>query len=305
MVFEIILRYFIKVTKNRKIDFFVFACMISASIWVPWINKNIYIGNVCPNTWHNPTILMVRPFAYYAVIKCMNIMGTPFSWEEIVRKKKEICVLSIAIFFSVLAKPCFVQFFFPAIFFFCVGLVIYSKGKYLPNAVLLLISCLPSLFLLLSQIYVLFLGENTRLGGGMKIQFMEAMKISNSHPILCQIISCAFPLSMLVYIIYTRKHTSKFYKFSWIMFLCAFLECALLIEDNARKTQGNFAWGLVLASSIIFTSNIGEYIKMLVDDSVYSKGKKCFFTVSTCLFITHVIVGIVWIYRIIVLRSYL
>lgn len=40
-------------------------CLVS-SIYMPWYDTHIYAGQGSPNIWHNPTQLMVRPFALIA-----------------------------------------------------------------------------------------------------------------------------------------------------------------------------------------------------------------------------------------------
>ena len=135
-----------------------------------------YIGRGAINTWHNPTNIMVRPFAaavFFMTVRIYNRRryglhatlvpgedsGRDFAFEgsfgnqfrRPVYTKAELVLYPLCLLLSTYAKPSFLQFFAPAILIFLLIDVIRTKGMLLPFCIKLAMAYIPAAIILLSQ----------------------------------------------------------------------------------------------------------------------------------------------------------
>jgi hypothetical protein len=146
---------------------------------------DVYAGRAAVNTWHNPTNIMVRPFAAAVFYMTVRIYarrrygshtivptltdGQDFtfssgffsSFREPVYTGAELILYPLCILFSAYAKPSFLQFFAPAIFLFLLVDVIRTKGRLLPFCIKLALAYVPAALILLSQFTSFFSGGIT------------------------------------------------------------------------------------------------------------------------------------------------
>ncbi len=139
-------------------------------------NEHALLGAL--NAWHNPTNIMVRPFAVAVFYMTVNIYsrrrygrnvrlpvpesGFAFSggfraeFRESVFTRSELVLYPLCLLCSLWSKPSFLQFFAPAIFLFLLVDVIRTRGKLLPFCVKLALAYLPVIFLLYRQFFSAF-----------------------------------------------------------------------------------------------------------------------------------------------------
>ena len=143
-----------------------------AAIYVPMFNKQPYLGQGTPNVWHNPTTIAVRPIALlvFVLVTSMVIKARKEEFESNIPVGKAI-VTSLLLILSCLAKPSFVQIFYPSIFTLMVLWLIMYRGKNLKTAIQLFLMCLPSLFVMILQFVIAFYGSNEHSGGIMFAPF--------------------------------------------------------------------------------------------------------------------------------------
>lgn len=140
-----------------------------------------YIGRGAVNTWHNPTNIMVRPFAtavFFMTVRIYNrhryglhatlipeeSSRTDFAFEggfgtqflRPVYTKVEIVLYPLCLLLSTYAKPSFLQFFAPAILIFLLIDVIRTKGMLLPFCIKLALAYIPAAIILFSQFFSFF-----------------------------------------------------------------------------------------------------------------------------------------------------
>lgn len=140
-----------------------------------------YTGRGAINTWHNPTNIMVRPFAaavFFMTVRiynrrrygCPQALITPpedgrsFVFEgsflhQFGRKvytPGELVLYPLCLLLSAYAKPSFLQFFAPAILVFLLIDVIRTKGLLLPFCLKMALAYVPAGIILLSQFFSFF-----------------------------------------------------------------------------------------------------------------------------------------------------
>lgn len=144
---------------------------------------DFYISRGAINTWHNPTNIMVRPFAaavFFMTVRIYNrrrydchstltdpaVSGRPFVFQgnfaaqfrQPVYTKAELILYPLCLLFSAYAKPSFLQFFAPAILIFLLIDVVRTRGMLLPFCIKLALAYIPAAIILLSQFSSFFGG---------------------------------------------------------------------------------------------------------------------------------------------------
>lgn len=102
-----------KIYYVEKSELISFILLLVGPLYIPWYNEKIYLGQGTPNIWHNPTSLVVKPFAICCFFMVLKLLASIQQKIEI--KRKQYITLSILIFLSVLAKPSFIQGFIPGL----------------------------------------------------------------------------------------------------------------------------------------------------------------------------------------------
>lgn len=165
----------------------VAAPFIVSALTLPGGTLYVDVGAV--NTWHNPTNIMVRPFAaavFYMTVRIYNRYrygsrsilaerGTeidPAFRESFFRRFRhpvftwaELILYPLCLLFSAYAKPSFLQFFAPAICVFLIIELIRTKGRLFPFCVKLALPYIPVALILLAQLFKLFPGGVSVSGG--------------------------------------------------------------------------------------------------------------------------------------------
>lgn len=160
-----------KTTPRWLLAALLLAVFLAGSLTLP--GQSFYVDRDAVNTWHNPTNIMVRPFAAAVFYMTLRIyerrrdlatgLGFAFSggfWQQFrlpVFTRGELVLYPVCLYLSVCAKPSFLQFFAPAIFLFLLIDVIRTKGMLLPFCMKLALTFLPAAFILLRQ-YLQFFG---------------------------------------------------------------------------------------------------------------------------------------------------
>ena len=147
----------------------VFVPFIGAALAVPGVSFYSGVGGL--STWHNPTNIMVRPFAAAVFYMTVRIYHRRLSGEHAVIPQQtgrfafqdgfwaqfrvpvytraELVFYPLCLLLSVYAKPSFLQFFAPAIFLFLLIDVFRTKGMLLPFCVKLALAYIPAAVILL------------------------------------------------------------------------------------------------------------------------------------------------------------
>lgn len=327
------------------------AVFVVSSVTLP--GQYFYRGRSAVNTWHNPTNIMVRPFAAAVFFMTINIYnrrrygqhtvlvappedGRLFRFEggfwaqfrQPVYTRWELVLYPICLFFSVDAKPSFLQFFAPAIFLFLLIDVIRTKGMLLPFSIKLAAGYLPAVAILFMQFLGYFGGNllsgsdltaaaeaaSTDLiaatesaGSGISIYFLQPSfpsvraffdALAGQLPyILCP---SAFPLLVLL-AAPRRNLRDGCLRLAWLCVLAATLESFLLHETGARASHGNFGWAQYLAMWILWTASLGRFVTLAREKSL--SGTVALYG-GSALLLWHMVCGVGYILNVIESRNF-
>ena len=242
-------------------------------------NGKLYLPQGSPNVWHNPTFLVMKPFALLSFYSfCMFIKN---------RKNNYLLIFMISCFLSVIAKPSFTIVFLPIAGI--VTLVILFKD-FKANFIFslkLLLAVLPTLIILIIQ-YVITLDVDSgiviRIGGFQNLSYFSMIAATISalfYPIMFLVlnrnrINFKFEL-LLSYLIYA---------FAWIQYF---------ILDEAQYNHGNFAWGYYTALFVLYFITTLNLIKINEKKNI----------IIYAILAIQIIFGLIYFINIFMMKGYL
>jgi hypothetical protein len=211
-----------------------------------WKFPSILVGQINPNVWHNPTALMAAPFAMLIFVSAMRYWDNPRLFTAV--------AIGIWSALCALAKPNYLLAFLPCfgpVLFVLVCLEVGRHRLSLSGAFAhLLAAFAPPVWVLTVQFFYAFGGE-TRvvfdpLGAWSSLSPNIPASILLGLAFPCVVIIC-FPLKIL---------RDRRLLFSWCVLGVAIAQFALLAETpDARYFSGNFGWGQVPASYLVFVES--------------------------------------------------
>nr|MCR5655352.1 hypothetical protein [Lachnospiraceae bacterium] len=278
----------------RYAHLFAFVLCIVMPIYLPFYNDRIFLGQGGPVTWHNPTNLMVKPFAIAGFFLLLQLLYQIRNNEKIT--KSEYISLAVLTFVSVLAKPSYVQGIGPALFILLLLLCIKEKGKYIKQYFCLLLTFAPIVPLILLQFFAAFYNSSDERSGGIGFGWFTPGYGYAPSPYLSSLLVVAFPL--LYTLLHYRKAASDIaYPLAWIFVIVSWLENAILYEKGERMQDGNFSWALQLSYTILFVLTVRDFAKD-VQDNIREKKKWTIADILPAIVLCcHIISGVIYIYR--------
>lgn len=259
LTYALIYMYLIKDHKEEKfwIAALSWLLLLAGPFYIPWYNSEIYAGQVTPNIWHNPTTICVRPFAFVAFLTILKLL------EEYEEEQKKLTVrdwllLALALVFCNLAKPSFVQIAVPGLAVYLIVLLIRTRGKAFSFCFQTASAFVPCVLVMLWQLLVSF-GTSSSADGGIEIAWFDVMGASSPNIPFSMLLSYLFPVYVLLTNI--RIVRERDIQVTFFMWLGGFLEAAMLAETGYRRYHGNFGWGYVLATFLVYVVTFRYFLK--------------------------------------------
>ena len=263
------------------------ATVLVSAVWIPSINPQIYVNAGSPNVWHSPTQTMVL----FWMLLCVMFLSA--SYERQLRTSDKRCdftwyrmlFFAVCLAISTIAKPVFVQSFFP-------GAAAYFLFQWIRNPrhtryyIRILLSLIPTIALILLQLGAYY-GEEA--GTGLLLFFNPDQIL---YTLRIALMINAFP----VFVILTnpQKQKNVFSSLCIFTFVAACLECAFIRETGMRSTHGNFDWALMATSLLIWVNAVPQFIEMLREKR--SAKTLAAGIVASGLFVWHLASGIFYLY---------
>ena len=208
-----------------------------------WKFPDVYLGQITPSVWHNPTLIMAMPFTVVLFASAM--------WSLHRESPKVYALTSAMLVFVALAKPSYLLAFIPVY----AALLVWSlrvrfasrSGKLAVLAGVLG----PVLLVILAQYFGTF-GEAT--GGGIAIRPFAVWRLFSPHIAVSLGLSVAFPLVALA-VSWRRALRDSALMVAWAVFVLALLELIILAEKGKAFPYGNFFWGSYAALFVLFLTS--------------------------------------------------
>ena len=267
-----------------------------SAVYVPFFNKEPFLGQGTPNIWHNPTTIAVRPIALlvFVLVSSMVIKARKEDFENSIQAGKAVAT-GFLLILSCIAKPSFVQVFYPAIFTLMILWLIMYKGKNFKTAVQLMLMCLPSLAVMILQFVIAFFGNtgHASSGGIMIAPFVVAGARTPSIAI-SMLLLLAFPLLMLL-LAAIRKSLTWGDALGWLMLFWGTIWRLFLAEKGERTYHGNFTWGYMLAVYLVWYAAIRSYLKLYFSEQMTGNKRGFGFVLATIVLALHLVSGIYYL----------
>ncbi|MEH2956998.1 hypothetical protein [Candidatus Merdisoma sp. JLR.KK006] len=261
---------------KMNIVFLTIGLLILTALYMPWFNREVYLGQSSPTIWHNPTNMAVKPVSLIAFLYFLKLYP-----EKEREKWFDFAGFAAILLLSCFVKPSFMQGFLPAVVLFLLLELIRTKGESFWISLKLGAAFIPSGIYFLIQFFSVF-GEGTDRGIG--LQPFAVMKLDTAHPLISMVQAVAFPLFVLCIFGGKQIWKDKPLLFSLLFYLTSLLEFILLIEVN-EPASGNFEWGLQLAMFTFFVMTAVRFYQQI--------GKKQWVKiVGNGLFLYHIGSGI-------------
>ena len=230
--------------------------VLVSAVCIPSINPQVYVNAGSPNVWHSPTQTMVL---FWMILSVAFLSSSYDRQLQIENGKCDFNLLrmlcfSVMLILSTLAKPVFVQAFFPgaAVFFLFQWI---RHPKHTRYYIQLLCSLIPVIAVILFQMTAYY-GEQSETG---MLFFINMDQIL--YTLRMALMLCAFPIFVMIFNRKNRKGT--FHSLSIFTFAAACLECAFIRETGLRSTHGNFDWAVMANSLLMWVSAMPQFVDLL------------------------------------------
>ena len=284
--------------------------LTAGPLYLRFYNSSYYLGQGSPNPWHNPTSTAVRPFMilitiltadYWALDKTAAVrMG-----KRAVKKTTLYqLALMVLLFLSTITKPSFLMVYLPACGLIALARLIAGKGKNFVSLLIQHLYFIPSLLVFLWQylkIYILGGGVASQAGEtGIAIDFFKVAGMYAPSVLFSLILKMAFPF--LVILLWRKViFKDRLFQLTFLQFIMGLLITWTFVETGKRASHGNFGWGNILASSMLWIFCVVFYVRELTQNREAigkSVGLKIKFGVPGAVLLWHFLAGAAYYWQV-------
>lgn len=241
-------------------------------------NHNLSYGYISPHSYHNPTIILLQPFALLLFLYGIRVFQSAKS------TRTTIIACAIVTFLGGIAKPNYVIAIIPAL----AALVLYAlvRKQKLDWPLLIIGIALPAVEVLMWQLnYV----RGTTLSGFVFAPLTVMSFYSPENLLLKFMLSILFPF--IVTILYWRTAVNNIgMKLAWLSFGAGAFYTYFLAEGH-NFVYGNFTWSGQITLFILFVATV---MFLLQQNEEYFKERRLNhrFVLSVTILLLHLIGGI-------------
>ncbi len=213
------------------------------------LKSRLILGYFPANLWHNPTYILLRPFALWLFFFVEDY------WNKSLKTKDWVLVAFIS-YLAIFAKPNFTLSFLPALGIYC---VLKCKSIKNWNWGLLTALVLPAILSLAYQYW--FVAQYPTESSFFFEPLVGALYYTqNIFKFLAfLLLSIAFPLLLLVFDFSEATHKIDM-QLAWLNFAVALLTF-LLFTELPHVAMLNFSWGAVMAVFILFVVSLNHLVR--------------------------------------------
>lgn len=265
---------------------------VASAIYAPFFNKNIYLGQGTPNIWHNPTWIMMQPFALLCFFLTERYLQLSH-WDNWM-----IGMASAALVISAFFKPSFALVFIPALALYSLLVPAFKRFLNL-NMVGIVMIVMPTLILMGFQYQIKYSPDKIQATSVIFAPF-EVWGAKTPSIAFSTLLTLAFPLAT-VFLKPKSLIEQQGYLLAWLLVLVAFLQRLLLAESGGFKPHGNWAWGYFIAIKVIF---IYSLLTLMNNDKPKEYRYFSIGLIPWAILVLHGISGIIYLYRLFSVKSF-
>lgn len=302
--------------RREVIPFWAVCLMFVGPLYIPRFNEVYHPGAGTGNIWHNPTSIMVKPFAILIFCVVAKIISTE---KQI--KRSEIIVLVVTLFLSALAKPSFIQGFIPGLgLYMVITLARNFTGERFKKYLLIASTFIPCVILMFFQFYIsLFsqkrgsktIGEMTETemlaeqageiiaGGTTLTGFQQGVGFEwgrvytywTPNMYISFLLAITFPLFVFLFN-YRKMIKDRVVQLALCFETAAWLEGAILYQKGPGEHCGNFWWASYLSLYIVFSIALYYFLDSSTKVDLKKKKNILYLASGSILFFMHLLFGL-------------
>lgn len=247
-----------------------------------------YLGYIGINVLHNPTILLLKPFA---------LLLFTFATTRIVeaaainRSRLTVCIMvTIA---CALTKPSYIIVLLPTL---AIAICVPAIRKSLANPIFILCGILiPGALILAWQYWITYSAQQMSgvYAGKSSIIFapLVVMSYFSSWLLIKFLLSIAFPLAVVAGH-FRQVLADGRLCFAWLAFVIGSAYTYFLAESGPRMLQGNFTWSGQIALFILFVTSLEFLYEQQRHNVRNNRSHKFVFTLCSTFFVLHILSGV-------------
>lgn len=221
--------------------------------YIPHFGELYYRGMLNFNVYHNPTYIMMKPFAIFSVWFFFRLLNR---YAEKGIKVYEWFVFSGLMLLTTFFKPNFMIGFSISMLIVLIFDFFRHKGKIILRCIALGTTVFPSVALMVYQQATLF-NANSQL----KIGFMTGLRAMAYRTEFTIPLSLVFPVIILIFA-FRDLFKDRYYTFGWLHMLVNLSITLFVYETGHRLPHGNFIWSSFFALGILFIVSLVKYEKL-------------------------------------------
>ena len=282
----------------------VTAGLMAGPLYLRCYNASYYLGHGAPHPWHNPTSIACRP-----LLLAVTVL-TVACWDagpgETVRvggkawSKSLALQVALAILLAIgtLIKPSVLMVYGPACALRALYLLCKAKGRNFLKLLLGHLYLVPAAVIMLWQyISIYFTGQDAYLNSsGITIDPFYIAKLHAPSVLVSLLLKMAFPF--LIIVIWRKKiFKDRLFILILLQYLTGLATTWIFRETGRRANHGNFGWGNLLASSLLWLFCLGFFIRAFREErkegpAGRSVKRAAVYLVPGLLLFWHVLAGV-------------
>ena len=280
------------------------AALLAGPLFLRFYNRFYYLGQGTPNPWHNPTFTGVRPFMICITLLTIRYWQTDAAdrctlWGVSVSGRRLLQILlAVLLAYSTLIKPSFLTIYLPACVLLVLIRLIRMRGKGFFRLLLEHLYFIPAGLVLVWQYARTYVSPNAAAAGsGVAVSLFRAAGRYAPSVAVSWVMRMAFPLAV---IIIWRRQIRKVPLFSLILAEYVFGQAIAFVftETGSRASHGNFGWGNMLGTSMIWIFCLIFYVQQYYKEKTGMKqtgaGMRVRYILPGLLLLWHLSAGIVY-----------
>ena len=227
--------------------------------YIPHIGSLDVRGMLNFNVYHNPTYIMMKPFAIFSVWFFLRLMN---KYTEKGIKVSEWFIFSGLMLLTTFFKPNFMIGFSISMLIVLIFDFFRHKGKIILHCIALGTTVFPSVALMVYQQATLF-NANSQL----KIGFMTGLRAMAYRTEFTIPLSLVFPVIILIFA-FRDLFKDRYYTFGWLHMLVNLSITLFVYETGHRLPHGNFIWSSFFALGVLFIVSLTKLVKLAQEKRV-------------------------------------
>lgn len=254
--------------------------MLVGPLYLRFYNQRYYLGQGTPNTWHNPTTTAVRPFMILITLltigywDCEKDARVTVLGKTIKKTTAYQVVLGGLLLYSTMIKPSYLMIYLPVCGIRALVLLARSRGKGFWKLVAGHLYFVPSLCVLLYQYLLLYFVPSAEEDPSqVVIAPLRVARMYAPSVLISLFLRMAFPF--LVIVIWRKViFRERFFPLIFGQYVTGLLISWTFAETGRRASHGNFGWGNVLGSSLLWIFCLFFFVRQFLEEKDGIEGSR-------------------------------